>query len=196
MALDDEVTPRTRGGRSGGFLSGLLAKAKRLPAPYWVAGLGGGALLVDYLVEGEDSIASSLYRGIFGGGHEEERGGGRRGGQRTARAPMGGQRALPVITQPTTVPAGVPGLDYYVVPVPYYHPDRYFRAHEPERPHARFARAHEWHPDMHPGYWGGQHLGHPGYAHPGYARPEYARPEYARPEYARPKSRVGYDWEG
>ena len=177
MALDDddEVTPRARGSRSG-FLSGLLAKAKRLPAPYWIAGLGGGALLVDYLVEGEDSIASSLYRGIFGG---EERGEGRRGGRRGL--PAGRQEALPIITQPTTVPAGVPGLDYYVVPVPYYHPGRYFRAHEPYRPNARFLRAREWHPDMHPGYWGGRHLGHPG--HPGH------------PGYAHPGPRVGYDWE-
>jgi len=51
----------------GHFMS-IVAKLKKMPPVYWVLGLGGAALAVDYFVEGEQSVASSLYRGIFGHG--------------------------------------------------------------------------------------------------------------------------------
>ena len=158
MAEEDEIESRPGRARGrGGFLSGLVAKVKRLPTPYLVAGLGGGALHVDYLVEGDSSIASSLYRGIFGGRGERYEG---------RRLPMeaGVARQAPIITRPTMVPAPAPGLDYYVVPVPYYQPGGYWPAHRPYRPYARVLRSHGFHPGWghvphaapH-GFWGGRH---------------------------------------
>lgn len=78
--VSEEPLPRSsRGGRGmrgargkaagGGFFASMLARAKAAPAPYWVLGLGAGALAVDYFIEGPNSIASSIYRGIFGPSH-------------------------------------------------------------------------------------------------------------------------------
>ena len=74
--LESEEPPsrrtRARGmrgarGKSGGSLfASVLARVKAAPAAYWVLGLGASALAVDYFIEGDNSIASSMYRGIFG----------------------------------------------------------------------------------------------------------------------------------
>lgn len=49
----------------GHFMSSIVAKLKKMPPAYWVLGLGGAALVADYFMEGDRSVASSLYRGIF-----------------------------------------------------------------------------------------------------------------------------------
>lgn len=49
----------------------ILSRMKNAPTAYWVVGLGGAALAVDYLVEGHRSVLSSLYRGVFGSEHHD-----------------------------------------------------------------------------------------------------------------------------
>lgn len=48
-----------------------MSKLKSMPTSYWVAGLGAAALGVDYLIEGEGSIVSSIWRGVTGGHRSE-----------------------------------------------------------------------------------------------------------------------------
>jgi|SRR5271155_5621246 len=89
----------------------IIAKMKAHPVVS-IAGLGALALGVDYFVEGDKSIAASLYRGIFGGGGGDERGG----------------KGLP---PHKIVPRGMPGAPAQVAPVLEYIPGYYpaFPAH-------------------------------------------------------------------
>jgi len=92
----------------------IIAKMKAHPV-LSIAGLGVLALGVDYFVEGDKSIASSLYRGIFGGGSGGERGG--RGLPPHKMVP-GGMPAAPAQVQP--VLEYLPG--YYPAFPAHYHP--------------------------------------------------------------------------
>jgi hypothetical protein len=73
----------------------ILAKIKASPVK-WTLGIGAGLLAVDYLIEGQHSFASSIYRGLFGGhaGGYAHGGRGARGGAAHA-APAGGGYAQP-----------------------------------------------------------------------------------------------------
>ncbi len=53
-------------GRKGSLVDDFLKSAKKVHPVYWVLGLGGAALAIDYFMEGDKSVVSSLYRGIFG----------------------------------------------------------------------------------------------------------------------------------
>ena len=90
----------------------IIAKMKAHPV-ISIAGLGTLALGVDYFVEGDKSIAASLYRGIFGGG-------GGAGGERGDGLPAH-----------KTVPRGMPDAPAQVAPVLEYIPGYYpaFPAH-------------------------------------------------------------------
>jgi|SRR5271166_517978 len=44
----------------------IIDKLKKAHPAYWVLGLGGAALAVDYYVEKDRSVASSIYRKLFG----------------------------------------------------------------------------------------------------------------------------------
>ena len=46
---------------------GFLDKLRRVPTAYWIAGAGGGALLVDLVVEKDRSVLSALWRGMTHG---------------------------------------------------------------------------------------------------------------------------------
>jgi hypothetical protein len=84
-------------------LMSIVAKLKKVKPVYWVVGLGGAALAVDYLVEGERSIVSSLYHGIFGHGGGSgggDGGGGRGGGGRGPQPGGGGGAVLPSVSMP------------------------------------------------------------------------------------------------
>ena len=54
-------------GRKGSLVDDFMKSVKKMHPAYWVLGLGGAALAIDYFMEGDKSVASSLYRGIFGG---------------------------------------------------------------------------------------------------------------------------------
>lgn len=118
----------------------IIAKMKAHPV-LSIAGLGVAALGVDYFVEGEKSIAASLYRGIFGGSAEQ------------------GGRELP---PHKFVPKGMPEAPAHVSPVLEYIPGYYpaFPAHyHPhwgpyEHIHGEMMRHHRW---------GGHHGGARGY---------------------------------
>lgn len=136
----------------------ILSKLKSMPTSYWVVGLGAAALGVDYLVEGESSIVSSIWRGVTGGGRGEAEAapvapGPRRGGARMPSTP--GAPAQPVV-----LPSPTPGLEYLVVPYYDHHRHRrYYPAHEPH--HARERHFRNWprrgylptsQPQPHPGH--------------------------------------------
>jgi hypothetical protein len=121
-------TPRSvRAGRMGrgkaagaGFFSSLIARAKAAPAPYWVVGLGAGALAVDYFIEGPNSIASSIYRGIFGPSREPglppaPPPAGPAAPRHMARVPQVPARVLAPTFAPTLAP-----VPYYLPPPVYY----------------------------------------------------------------------------
>src|SRR5271156_2448379 len=79
----------------------FLAKLKNAPTAYWVVGLGGAALAVDYLVEGHQSVLSSIYRGVFGHGHAHPR---PRGGH--SQGAMKARPAQAVAPSQSAIPAG------------------------------------------------------------------------------------------
>lgn len=138
-----------RGGEKGHLMS-IMAKLKKLHPAYWVLGLGGVALTVDYFMEGDQSIASSLYRGVFGGSGSGGDGGGGGGAARRRVLPHGGTGMSPAI----------PGMGYAQMPE-YYpaYPPSYglWPGHYP-----RFA-SHMGHGWGHEGHgWG--HEGH-GFGH-------------------------------
>lgn len=110
-----------------------------------IAGLGAAALAVDYVVEGDKSVAVSLYRGIFGGGE---------GGEGHGRG-----RGLP---PHKIVPKGMPEAPGHVAPVLEYLPNYYpaFPAHyhphwgPHEHIHSEMVRHRHW---GHEGWgWGGR----------------------------------------
>jgi hypothetical protein len=122
----------------------IMSKLKSMPTSYWVAGLGAAALGVDYLIEGEGSIVSSIWRGVTGGGREAERPG---------PAAPAAQALPPQLTAPparwtrqqigpsTTV--APPGFEYLAVPYYGHHRHRrYYPAHEPH--HVRERRFRNW----------------------------------------------------
>lgn len=118
----------------GGFFSSMIARAKAAPAPYWVVGLGAGALAVDYFIEGPNSIASSIYRGIFGPSREPS----------LPPAPPPGPPAAPPPRAPR-MPARVFAPTFAPMAVPYYLPPPvYYRAAPPVY---RTPRTHRgWYP--------------------------------------------------
>jgi hypothetical protein len=74
----------------------IIDKMKKAHPAYWVIGLGGAALAIDYYVEKDKSVASSIYRKFFGGAA----GGGGDGGvapypRRRAVIPMPGATLMP-----------------------------------------------------------------------------------------------------
>lgn len=93
----------------------IIDKMKKAHPVYWVLGLGGAALAIDYYVEKDRSVASSIYRKFFGGaGRREEGGGGR---------PMLHRRAVPM-----------PGAT--VMPSPFYQTSQiYYPAYPPVHPY-------------------------------------------------------------
>ncbi|HYB23849.1 MAG TPA: hypothetical protein VED41_08635 [Solirubrobacteraceae bacterium] len=156
----------------------IMQKLKSMPTSYWVVGLGAAALGVDYLVEGESSIVSSIWRGVAGD----------RGAERgLPAAPLAARRGAPgrpgapgaIITQPTMLPlAQVPGLEYMVVPHwRRHHPRRYYPAHEPIRPWARYEHVREH-----------EHL-----------QPRFESPHFGPHRFAPPvhygRVTAGFDWE-
>jgi|SRR5271170_2536182 len=55
----------------------IIDKMKKAHPAYWVLGLGGAALAIDYFVEKDRSVASSIYRKFFrgaGGGMDADEG--------------------------------------------------------------------------------------------------------------------------
>ena len=50
-------------------LKDIPASLKKVPAAYWILGVGGTALAVDYAYEGDNSIVSSVWRMLSGKGH-------------------------------------------------------------------------------------------------------------------------------
>lgn len=121
----------------------IIDKMKKAHPAYWVLGLGGAALAIDYYVERDRSVASSIYRKFFGGGGRGEGGGG--------RGTLHG-RAAPVM----------PGSA--IMPGPLYQTSRvYYPAYPPVHPY------HHW---MHRGLpfghgRGFEHGGLGGYGHYG-----------------------------
>lgn len=57
----------------------ILEKMKKAHPAYWVLGLGGVALAIDYYVEKDRSVASSAYRKFFGSKGQRNDGGSGRG---------------------------------------------------------------------------------------------------------------------
>jgi hypothetical protein len=120
-----------RGGK--GHIMSIMAKLKKVHPAYWVLGLGGAALAVDYFVEGDQSVAASLYRGIFGAsGHGH--------GHADAQHPAASHptsAALPVASPASAAPAmamqsalyGYPNY-YPAYPYHYGHFDRHGFGHE------------------------------------------------------------------
>jgi hypothetical protein len=136
----------------------VMDKIKKIPAPYLIMGVGGVVLVADYFIEGPDSIASAIGRGIFGGKTE-------RGEESLQQALPQGQVSYPggpveVISEPVVVPSGMPGVGYYVVPIPHpygrpYYPSRrgfgrgpFVPRGRPLQPYAP-APAHPAHPAAH-----------------------------------------------
>lgn len=106
----------------GGFFSSMIARAKAAPAPYWVVGLGAGALAVDYFIEGPNSIASSIYRGIFGPSREPS----------LPLAPPPGPAAPRPAAHVPRMPARAFAPTFAPMAVPYYLPPPvYYRAAPP-----------------------------------------------------------------
>lgn len=89
----------------------ILAKLKNMPTAYWVVGLGGAALGIDYFVEGDRSVVSSLYRGVFGGGRPEPMPAGRLSGSRPGLVAPGRQMLVPGAMGPRV---------YYSAVAPFY----------------------------------------------------------------------------
>ena len=135
----------------------IMSKLKSMPTSYWVAGLGAAALGVDYLIEGEGSIVSSIWRGVTGGHRSES--------PAIPGPHPGATHSLPAPgapAQPLTIPPPPPGAEYLVVPYYGHHRHRrYYPAHEPH--HVRERRFRNW---PRRGY-----LPHPGedrHPHPGH----------------------------
>lgn len=165
-----------RGSRGGSsFFSSLVQKAKNAPAHYWVIGLGVSALAVDYLVEGENSLAAAAYRGVFGGGHEEQGPhahyphAGRiaqRGSQAAPGGGAGGGQGFGAPGLQAYGPAmgsmGLMGLTRYGYPAP---SPQYFQARAPiyPTPHHQFGHGH-FGPGFH-SHGGGRGFGHEGHGH-------------------------------
>lgn len=76
----------------------IIDKMKKAHPAYWVLGLGGAALAIDYYVERDRSVASSIYRKFFGGAGRGEDGGGR-------GTPHG--RAVPVMPGSAIMPGSL-----------------------------------------------------------------------------------------
>lgn len=121
-----------------GSLMSIIAKLKKVHPAYWVLGLGGAALAVDYFVEGDQSVASSLYRGVFGSGRSGGGGGGGSGGGVRAQMGIPGGRVMPI-----------PAMGY---PQPEYYPAYPYHA-----PYDAYAAYHHGH--RYPGYPGFGHWG-------------------------------------
>jgi hypothetical protein len=101
--------------RKGSFVDDFMKSAKKVHPVYWVLGLGGAALAIDYFMEGDKSVASSLYRGLFGGKADAGEGGGNGASRPIARAvPM------------TAIPGASYAAPYYpAFPPPMYAAPRY-----------------------------------------------------------------------
>ncbi|HTR02657.1 MAG TPA: hypothetical protein VMN82_05625, partial [Thermoanaerobaculia bacterium] len=131
----------------------ITERLKKMPTSYWVVGLGAAALGVDYLVEGESSIASSIWRGVTGGRSEKIE---RQPGPPQAVAPGGasfGSPAVDMVMQPVVIPSSAPGVEYMVLPFYGHHRRRrYYPAHEPRHVRDRGLWAYAPHrPFQHPG---------------------------------------------
>jgi hypothetical protein len=118
----------------------IMSKLKSMPTSYWVVGVGAAALGVDYLVEGEASIVSSIWRGVTGGSSREDE-------ARLAPAPHPGAARVPTAprapAQLPAIPPQPPGAEYLVVPYYGHHRHRrYYPAHEPH--HVRERRFRNW----------------------------------------------------
>jgi hypothetical protein len=94
--------PREPRGRKGSLVDDFMKSVKKMHPAYWVLGLGGAALAIDYFMEGDKSVASSLYRGIFGG---------------KAGSGEGGDGAAQLHPFARVAPMVMPGSSYAV---PYY----------------------------------------------------------------------------
>lgn len=116
----------------------IMTKLKSMPTSYWVVGLGAAALGVDYLIEGEGSIVSSIWRGVTGGGRGAADGEAPAPPARHAAAPHAPPG--PVLAQPGIM---LPSFEYQVMPygAPHRH-RRYYPAHEPF--HVRERHFREW----------------------------------------------------
>jgi len=144
--------------RKGGKLMEIVQRLKKLHPVYWVAGLGGAALLVDYFVEGDQSVASSLYRGAFGGS-----GGGAVLPAHAARSQVAPHKVAPQLAEGMTpvsyypaYPAGVQGSPYYERP---YYDFRYHGFGHREFGHRGFGHRGFGHGEHH-GFGHGGHGGH------------------------------------
>jgi hypothetical protein len=175
----------------------IMQKLKSMPTSYWVVGLGTAALGVDYLVEGESSIVSSIWRGITGDRGEEHKlprapRAARHGGHGAPGAPGGAGGA--VITQPTMLPsAQVPGLEYMVVPQwRRHHPRRYYPAHEPFQPWVRYAHVRE-HEHLFPRREPRLERRFEERFEPRFEHHEHFAPHFAPP--IRGRVTAGFDWE-
>lgn len=49
-------------------LGNIPSALKKIPTAYWILGVGGAGLAIDYAYEGQGSIVSSLWRMMTGGG--------------------------------------------------------------------------------------------------------------------------------
>jgi hypothetical protein len=100
----------------------LVTKLKSVPIHYWILGLGGGALAVDYFVEGQRSVVSSVWRGIFGSREHPavaraRKAAFRRGGIHPSAQPM----MQPQMPSAFTVPQGAMPQYYPAMPPPVGH---------------------------------------------------------------------------
>lgn len=112
-------TAGTRQSHRGNPLMSIVAKLKKVKPVYWVLGLGGAALGVDYLMEGERSIVMSLYRGVFGHGHGGSGSGG--GGKGRHALPGGGGGGVaPALAPIGTVIAPQTPAYYPAYPASFY----------------------------------------------------------------------------
>lgn len=156
-ALKHSRVSRSFGARKGGkgHLMSIMAKLKKVHPAVWIAGLGGAALVVDYFVEGEASVASSLYRGIFGGHGGRGAHGGRGGGGGLASS-----SAQPSLA--SAMPAALPVLPTQVAPYGY---PIYYSAYPYQHSYDRRGFGHGGHGgygghDGHEGHGAHGHFGH------------------------------------
>lgn len=118
----------------------ILAKLKNMPTAYWVVGLGGAALGIDYFVEGDRSVVSSLYRGVFGGRAEGALEGRPLGAVRPGTHP-GGLAFVPAMGAPRVYYTAIP--PFY--PYRHYHPSRFGFRGPYSHPHGGGPRPHHGH---------------------------------------------------